>query len=192
MHDSTPTPVTPPTPTHDQTPLLLDDREPSRYLTSPIKLDVETVRDGEILLAALEGRLDDLKGLAKKNLAEGYASAARAQNGDVAIIKTRFLPQLGQQLTLRAESPLPINDRVRRAFKFTIEAAMRRVAEEAIRHPDNAEHRYEVGRELVEDLADRITRFAGDLYDAAYHAGISERRNTFARLVDAAAVQLEL
>jgi hypothetical protein len=177
--------------THDQNDFLLDDRESPSY-GAPAQLTIHTTRDAELVTTALELRAADLNKLAKTNAAEGYPAAARAQQGDAGVIKNTLIPQLAQQINMRQRPIQPLAERARDAFKGTIEEALRRCWAECERLPANVEFRYETGRTLSTELGDRVAQFAGELFEAAYHAGLSERRNTFTNVADRAASQLEL
>ena len=164
---------------------FIDDREGPEYgarAKKGAKLEMATPRVTELARTALELRMADLAGLAKKNMAEGYPAAARTQMIDANVIKTELLPQLQRQLAMamgRNTAPLP--DRVAQAFQPSIESALRAswtVARAAKSdRPDDSipDH----AQRVANALADKVNEFATELYLMAYEAGLSERRSSF-------------
>lgn len=180
-------------PTHDNEMLMIDDRVPAPYNPGPARVELATVRDAELLRTAVELRAADLGGLAKKNATEGYGAAARTQRGDALVLLQRIAPQLAQQITMHSDRmPKPIAERAAAAFRSTIERALRDAATSAEHDPSNVESRYEIGRALGAELAARVAEFAAELYEMAYHAGLSERQSTFESIADKAAMLLAL
>lgn len=187
---------TPPTVTHDQPPLLtLDDRGTTPAYNSGhagLTLSLETTRDAELVGRALELRLGDLEGLAKKNTTEGYGSAARVQLGDAAVLRSRILPQLATQLRLRNElDAQPVLAQLRASWRRRIELALsitvERAEERGAGTVTERELRMDAADALAGELVAPLEAFAHTLYELAYHAGLSERRSGFETLAREAA-----
>lgn len=183
-------------PDQDATLPFIDDREAPQY-SAPKKgatLEMATPRVTELAKTALELRMQDLAGLAKKNLAEGYPAAARTQTIDASVIKTELLPQLQRQLTLLAghAEGMSLPDRLTDAFRPSIENALRtswQVARAAKQdRPDDSliDH----ARRVADGLAGKVNDFAMELYMLAYEAGLSERHSSFEHIASRAVSQL--
>jgi hypothetical protein len=156
-------------------------------------LDLVSPRVAELAKTALELRMADLQGLAKKNLAEGYPGASRTQMVDARVIKSDLLPQLEGQLSLaNTGKPAAINELATKAFQRTIENSMRRVWElaRASKTDQPSDLLIEVSRQLSDILGVRVAEFAFEFYALSYEAGLSERLNTFERLAANAASRL--
>lgn len=175
--------------------LILDDRSLTpRYHPGGTTIMLETTRDVEVMRQALEDRVGELGSLAKKNETGGYPSAARVQLGDRELLKQRILPQLGAQLTIATQLE-PVTGRVQRALQLRLERMMRRVLETVRAHGLDSPTVREIQLGAVEDTAheitDAITETVAAMHSHAYHAGLSERRETFPRIFDEIAGPLE-
>ena len=160
--------------------LIQEPARPEGRSGAPEPLAFRTRHDVSLTAQALELRAEDLTKLAKKNQDEGYRAEARAILGDVGAIKEVILPQLADQRELPIATPEDVESAVANALRPGVHALVRSTRAAPTNVGDESVAAFDRDRAdgYVARLAERVARYAAEVAERAYTAGLAAREST--------------
>lgn len=140
-------------------------QEPPRAFQPTIELP--TPHHWRLVKVAIDDRVASLKSIAKKVSDEGYIREARVMEHDALALSEDVSPQLEVQ----AEIPLATADEVQSGVANELRGVVRRHVR---RDQQDVDHE----AQMLKELSERVERFACEVANRAYAAGLSAREAT--------------
>lgn len=140
-------------------------QEPPRAFAPTI--DLPTPHHWRLVKVAIDDRVSALKSIAKKVSDEGYIREARIMEHDALALSEDVSPQLEVQ----AEIPLATADEVQSGVANELRGVVRRHVR---RDQQDVDHE----AQMLKELSERVERFACEVANRAYAAGLSAREAT--------------
>lgn len=140
-------------------------QEPPKAFQPTIELP--TPHHWRLVKAAIDDRVKSLKAIGKKVGDEGYIREARVMEQDALALSEDVSPQLEVQ----AEIPLATADEVQSGVANELRGVVRRHVR---RDQQDVDHE----AQMLKELSERVERFACEVANRAYAAGLSAREAT--------------